>query len=85
MLNTALRIGEKNMTGQLFKDITQQRIAELSEQILNRELKPLEINMFLHNHIDNLDRIYTSAKQQIDLQIMAYLKTLKDKDENTST
>lgn len=73
------------MTGQLFKEITQQRIKELSEQMLNRELKPLEHNMFLHNHIDSLDRIYTSAKQQIDLQIMSYLKTLKDKDENTST
>jgi len=72
------------MTGQMFKDITYHEIEQLSLKILKRELTPLEYNMFLHHHVDNLERIYYNAKQKIDHIIMEYLSTLKEKHENTS-
>lgn len=68
------------MIGQMFKDITRERLIELSERILKRPLKPYEYNRFLHDYGDRLDNIYIDTRQRVDKHIMEYVHKLKEKD-----
>lgn len=85
MSSTQILTGEKNMFGQLLKDATLKRLEDYAKAVLERDLKPVEYNMFLFHYGDALDRIYSKCKAEIDQPVLEFIAKLKEKDENTST
>ena len=73
------------MITQLLKDATLERLKEFTKAILERDLKPVEYNLFLFHYGDRLDKIYSKFKAEIDQPIMEFTAKIKEKDENTST
>lgn len=66
------------MFGQTLKEFTRQRVDHLSEQLLGRELRPIEYNMFLFKHDDYLEKLYIRFKQDLDKTIVQYLNSLEE-------
>lgn len=63
----------------MFKDITYHQVDQLAQQVLKRELTPLEYNMFLHHYIDELEKVYYLAKQKIDNIVLRYINEIREK------
>ena len=71
------------MYGQKIKDLTKDRLEELTERQLGRKLKPIEYNMFLFKYGDKMDVLYTKIREMLDREILKYLEEMKN-DENSS-
>ena len=67
------------MITQLLKDVTLQRLQDFAEAMLERDLKPVEYNMFLFHFGDQLDRVYSKFKTEIDQPIIEFIEKVKNK------
>lgn len=65
---------------QLLRDYTRERLDYLAEKFLDRPLKPVEYNLFLHEKDDDLEKMYVKLRQEVDKPIIEYLKRLKEED-----
>ena len=70
---------------QRIKDVIMEHMQDLGIEYLERKLKPIEVNMFFYKYSEVLEKLYVELKNQIDKPVLEYFKTLKDKNENTST